>query len=736
MINNTFQRNKVTAENIHELCNLAVLCFKDDHFYDSIIKNKTNFQDKLYNIYWKSINICMNYGHAYYYKKDNNIIGFALWFDYWLLKKTSLSDYYHIFPIEDNSIETDIINRHRNVIDDIIGENTNYMYLLSIGVHPSFRRQGIASMMISDMLQAYPQYNIFTDLSNLDSKKIYEKLGFSEIMKSEGCILMRYLCNQSNFSLGYDNKINLLLPKGFNSLVFLEREIEYEGVVVQYLKSVKEEGEPYFVQSLYDYSEGYIISVNYDELLCYQRYINVLYSQEIFLKIGDKIVVTYTFPEIDSLSCINDNLKDTIFSVKQKEHRLIPDIFVSIPVSYADIKILEEVHSKNNNININYLLNSMSFRTNYESGADIDALNTRRFKERIHRFYLGNIEVQIKPEDENLFSGKIDNYNFILDNPVEIGMIIAVDELTNIGVLHLVSFSCEILLTQLLDTISRNQLYVKCENEFINLYDFIKSKFRIEKKGGAKSLVTLPVNRSNVDNDLLASILFCETYYDSNESLGTVVDKEIIEILNDKYGIAQYNYACVYAYTNVLLQLSEHLSGSILERINTESITLFYIELIVFEEAAINITNDLIVDFLTKLNYYVPDDALKEINRIISNHSKSIEFWDLQLNYPSSRKSIENIRKSFKINKLIETLERNREQIIMIYQTRSDIIDRKEAAILSAVGIVLAGISSVEAINNCGDSIIFYVVTFFVIFLLFIKRMFLRKEIRNKNVRK
>ena len=264
----------------------------------------------------------------------------------------------------------------------------------------------------------------------------------------------------------------------------------------------------------------------------------------------------------------------------------------------------------------------------------------------------------------------------------------------------------------------------------MNLYDFIKQKFKIEKKGSPKSFVTLPINRSDIGDDLLASILFCETYYEYNESLGTVVDKDILRILKDKHGMAQYDYACVYAYSNILVQLSEHLSGSIWERINVEAITLFYIELIMFEEAAIHITNDLIIDFLTKLDDYVPVEALKEINVIISNHSRTIEFWDLQLNYPSSRKSIDNIRKSFEIDKYIKTLERNREQILMIYQTRSDIIDRKEAAVLSAAGIVLAGISSVEAINNCGDSVVFYVVTFLVILLLYIKRLFIRREIK------
>ena len=719
MKNDLYQRKRITDENINIFSEFAVLCFKDDVFYKSIIDDKINFKSKLFEIYYKSIHICMKYGHAYYYTKGEDIVGFAVWFDYALLKKCSPLDFLHIFPVHDNDFNTELLNKHYNVIDEIIGGITNCMYLLSIGVHPSYRRQGIASLMISDMMQAYPQYSFFTDISNSDSAKIYDRLGFVRVGESEGCILMRYLCKQTDYSLNLNRKIHLLVPEGICVSAFLKREVEYERVKIKFLKSVKD-NEPYFVQSLYDYSEGVIICVDYHELLSYQRYINILNSQEIFLIIGNKIVVTYVFTENECDLLINDNLKKTIFPVKQKEYDLIPDIFVNIPVYYVDMQLLENLHNINNNININLLLDALSFRTTYESGGDVEALNAQRFKERIHRYYIGNIEVQIKPEEENSLSCKFDKKEFILDNPVEIGMVISVDEMTNTGVLHIVLFSCEILLTQLLDTISRNQLYVKDGNEFVNLYDFIKQKFKIEKKGSPKSFVTLPINRSDIGDDLLASILFCETYYEYNESLGTVVDKDILRILKDKHGMAQYDYACVYAYSNILVQLSEHLSGSIWERINVEAITLFYIELIMFEEAAIHITNDLIIDFLTKLDDYVPVEALKEINVIISNHSRTIEFWDLQLNYPSSRKSIDNIRKSFEIDKYIKTLERNREQILMIYQTRSDIIDRKEAAVLSAAGIVLAGISSVEAINNCGDSVVFYVVTFLVILLLYI----------------
>ena len=79
-------------------------------------------------------------------------------------------------------------------------------------------------------------------------------------------------------------------------------------------------------------------------------------------------------------------------------------------------------------------------------------------------------------------------------------------------------------------------------------------------------------------------------------------------------------------YSNIVLQTSEFLRGTITERIITESITLFYIELLLFEESAINIANDEIIRFLSNLDNYSPSTVLDNINVIISDYSKTIDF--------------------------------------------------------------------------------------------------------------
>lgn len=721
----------VGSSNIASLSKLAGLCFIDDPFYQSVNADRTKRMNELTNIFGRSIQICIQYGHAYYYEQEGKPIAFALWFDYGLLKKADPSAYHHIFPIQPDNPLQPKISLELQDIDQLLGSNTNYFYLLAIGVHPDYRRRGIARMLVSAMQTAFPQYNLFADLSNKASSVLYQQLNFETVADKEDCIFMRYTSLQPDYTIASDDTIHLAIPRNLSPSRFLHRDIESQDIRLPYIRTHKTPI-PYFVQSLYDVSEASLITISYDELLLYQRYINLTTCQEIHLQHEGLNLILYVATDDKSSPQDPDEETRQLLERKQQEWSLIPDICISIPIQYNNIQKLQQAHALHNDLTANQILCALDFRTHYEAGIPIKGLENKNFKERIIRYFVGYVNIQLQPEEEISFNGAATKNKTNIGNPVEVEVIVSIDNMTHTGVLHLISMSCGLLLSQLLDSMSRNQINIQCSDSSENLYQYLKRELDIEKRGSAKSFITLPQNRDAINDDLLASILFCETHYDENESLGTVVDDTIMEKLKSKHGIAQYNYACVYAYTNVLIQMSENLAGSVTERIVRESITLFYIELTLFEEASIHIANHHIVNFLTQLDNYLPSYVLKQINTIISEHLRTIEFWDIQMNYPSSKKSVDNIREAFNIQKEIELIQRNKAQLFSIYQTRSDIIDRKEAAILSAAGIVLAGVSSVEAINNCGESPIFYIVTFLVIILLWLKRYILKKEIKKK----
>ncbi len=83
-----------------------------------------------------------------------------------------------------------------------------------------------------------------------------------------------------------------------------------------------------------------------------------------------------------------------------------------------------------------------------------------------------------------------------------------------------------------------------------------------------------------------------------------------------------------------------------------ETISLFFIELLLFEEAAIHIANQVyIVSLFTDSDFSEPVAFLKNVEAIYDDYSKSCAFWNIQLNYPTSQKSIDMMREAFEIEK-------------------------------------------------------------------------------------
>lgn len=717
----------IKETDIQKITELAYDCFINDPFYVSIKPNNDERRIFLNQIFSESILICLEYGVAYYYEIDQIPIAFALWFDYNKLKKQKPSSYNHIFPSDQKDLLlSEKILKEQQFIDSLLKENTNYLYLLSIGVLSNYRRRGIASDLVSILQNAFPQYNLITDLSNKESIALYKRLGFEILGEKADCTFLRYLSPCNKYHLSKDDVIHLAIPPEFQINDFFNRNVSYKEIEIPYLQNALFS----FTQGLYQKTKAKIIDITYEELIKYQRFIDLNRHIEIIKEEKNQLILFYVIIDKNKIRDLNTIPFISSPLSKKQESDITPDIYISIPICYNDIQKLEEKHSKSNNFTVNQILYALDFRSHYEAGIPIKELDNRNFKNRISRYYLGNIIIQLQPEEIISFAGNLHSNNIYIGNPVEISIVVSIDKMTNSGVLHLISFSCGLLITQLLDSISRNQLNIQTPLQLKNLYQYLKEEFNIEKKGSAKSFLSIPCDRKDIGNDMLASMLFCETHYMQDEELGTIIDPFIEKKLASNYGIAQYNYASVFAHTNIAIQLSNTLAGTILERITKESVTLFYIELILFEEASIHIANDQIINFLSRLEKYTPSSVLQNINFIISNYVRTIEFWDIQMNYPSSKESINHLREAFNIEKEQALIERNKSQLLTIYQTRRDIIDRKEASILSTIGVILAGISSVEAINNCGDNLILYIVIFLVIIILYLKRYILSKGIK------
>ncbi|WP_444643972.1 hypothetical protein ACRQU7_04260 [Caproiciproducens sp. R1] len=163
-----------------------------------------------------------------------------------------------------------------------------------------------------------------------------------------------------------------------------------------------------------------------------------------------------------------------------------------------------------------------------------------------------------------------------------------------------------------------------------------------------------------------------------------------MEIVENEHGMAQYEYAHGYAYSNIFVQISDTFPFEITDRIEFESITQFYIELLMFEESAIVSTNEKIVKFLSPGGDPTPNEVLFRTHQIFDEYSRTIEFWDIQVNYPSSKKSLAMLRDAFRINEQLQRLERNQNQLQRVFDTQRDLLDRRDSSHLNHILLFLA----------------------------------------------
>ena len=254
------------------------------------------------------------------------------------------------------------------------------------------------------------------------------------------------------------------------------------------------------------------------------------------------------------------------------------------------------------------------------------------------------------------------------------------DRLSHIGVLTLVSLSTPFLLSHFLDNIVRNQLMVIEENgEAVNLYAYMQEKWGLNASGTPKSYEMIPKEKNCLNKKQLGAVLLSETIYEEGEDFGEFTDAEILKLTNSETGMGQYSRAFVVAHTNVLLDFEKDLRGTIQARMYNAAFTCFYVELLMFEETALTCFNKELIDLMAEVMRIEPTEFLTRARTITNRYLNTVDFWNVSVNYPSSQKSLQMIRKSFLIDDLKEKMEYNQKQVGNIFDINREIVDRQEA---------------------------------------------------------
>ena len=686
-------------DDLEDVLDLFCVCFADDTYYAALFADVSDRRAAMRASFRDGISFCLDGASSIGVREGGRLIGFALVFDYGQVRTQRRDVFNHLFGIREGEPLPYEDSLHR-VIAGLPGKTA---YLLSLAAAPDVRGRGLAACMLDRLLARYADCNLVSDVSNGSSLGLYEKRGFRVEPLAEDYFFVLHRRNESAGSVDFTGEIRLLVP----DCAVLDRagaryQVLQEDRLLGGFRRDRSGGTDCFVRQEDGLCTGVLVSLCYEDLLRYQRLINLSQAAE-HLR-GDVLfyenLVGYREPPL-----FNPTLSEMI-QCRGTEWSLIPDVFVSLPVQYLDpAKLPAEAGAE-----ADPLLKNLDFRTHYEAGVPsmLDSVDElAQLKKRIRRYSLGKVRIQISDE---MTAGNYQSIGAPIGPAALADLYLSVDTASNCGVLTWYALSCPFLVSHLFDNVIRNQILVEAQGQLLNFYEYIKAEYDLIKRGTPKIFSIFPCSKSRLTDSQLASLLFCETIYPDGEVFGSIIDEDLLAITGSETGMGQYDRAFVCAYTNAIFQFSECFAGSVPDRLCEASITLFYVELILFEEAAIQIADRAIINLFTYRDSDDPVDFLAKVDAIYDDYTKTIDFWDTKVNYPSSQKSIDMLRKAFRIRGQLEEMKRNQEQLQITFQTKSDMVDRIEAkrmntslAILSVLAVFSAWIDGHDYIATWSD---------------------------------
>ena len=594
------------------------------------------------------------------------------------------------------------------------------------------------------LLQSHLNYNlIFVQTKDVD-EQIFEDVNSTHIYEHGGeefpyNILEKYeredfsylrICRFPELLKIYDDArietVPMILPNHFD----LEG-LEYQEIELKGFTTIGEE--PYFISKI-----GSVLKARFYKEVPFDVYYRLEHSLNLFevntgIKIKDvdgrlyQCVLLYA-NKPSEFKLFSPTVYKALLSEKENptgEKKLISDIYTAIPARYESIERIYKYHVEDNNFIANNIITGLIFQENFEYG--VNESNDRRFKDRIRRIDLGTIHLMLLEETHYNYFDKT-QIECIAEDPIPVRLIATLDLETHTAVLYMVYMGYNDRASKYLDQITRNEIFVAVpENEYyqheghmrkivteggnvfqtVCLHDYIYCKYQIEKLGIPRNLVISPFisdedNSVETHKSYISSILYGETSFAEEEELGKIVDDSIDDLLAREYGDNIYDYAKFYISRVTVLQCEETYKDYVVERIDFAVVELFYMELIVLELSAIYNASSNISKFINNYNIQTSfwkklkesftassENVLGKIDNILEEYARTLDFWDVPMNYHSSKKALDIIREKFEVEREVAQLERNRSEISSIYESRKTKNSAISNYVVSVFGIML-----------------------------------------------
>lgn len=176
--------------------------------------------------------------------------------------------------------------------------------------------------------------------------------------------------------------------------------------------------------------------------------------------------------------------------------------------------------------------------------------------------------------------------------------------------------------------------------------------------------------------------------------------------------LAQYDYYKMYISETCEVEIPEIFGDNYEKRATDAILTLFVIELILFQDASLSRVQAMVHREIEKSSDARPDDALVIIEDLGSYFAKAMLFWDIRnFRYQTAQKCADDFAKAFEIDRLRENYHANRsilEQLVQIHATR---VAERENKVINAILMILAVLQVLPIVYEIISSIIYGSVT-------------------------
>jgi hypothetical protein len=275
---------------------------------------------------------------------------------------------------------------------------------------------------------------------------------------------------------------------------------------------------------------------------------------------------------------------------------------------------------------------------------------------------------------------------------------------TELTIVDIVIMNVAINPHKLLEYFRGNFLQIVDKGKTLSLNELIE-QFQLKICGETRNIV---FSSKDVDKYDVVKVLASEY-----APMGTLMGKQMLEYAEEN--IAQYDTAVCHVSPSTLFEINRKFNSNITERLASQAIEIFFIELILLQDAAIHKVTNKVREEFEQLKQE-KNDSLLSLEALSIDVLNSIQFFNPNnFMFPTVRQSFQTIGNRFGLDKswmLYQDSKNSLEQLISIKRIRREEFENK---VLNIVLLILTLVQIIPTLADCFMAIFFKSIEFKVL---------------------